>query len=553
MSGNSKLGRPRGTGYDDSAMIAAIAAYMAEHPGVSVRAAISRCLDRGSQNFDADLRRLQRKLALQDSAPCTKDLLEQPFEYGPMRRTAMWGCHVDVPVEGVDGIYGITQSVVVGRPILLVVCDDKPVDALECLDHPLFKAVNALPQRHGFDHPDYRLICETVGIDPDRSRPPFIEAYEEAVDLLMDSIKDRDGLPEHRKRALYAGLGLFHDTKFCPEYLHDVLELETDPERRKRILDQAVAVMRTTDWSSEHMVAAVRMLATPWGYKHESSIWVGAAPNGKLPSGSIIDMPIFLKPPHPHDLAGRMAALLYERNLCAVVLSPEELEAWNAGGDSAHWLRVGDWFASASEKGRPAECDLSMTRALRESLISTAYDGYVARNASEPFDPQGLLSYERDDRSTPPSKPLHSRRTSLPAIAHAVSWHASRIFNGLRATFLRRGKATTRMVRIWGGHLAITVYENGEAVIRPGRTLPRLNRRRVEISVTFGHRSREIAAIPKIHHQDFRMTFVDTGECLPKAFALPMLAELEAIAMWLPIPKSGEVLTFETVPAATID
>jgi hypothetical protein len=290
--------------------------------------------------------------------------------------------------------------------------------------------------------------------------------------------------------------------------------------------------------------ALLRMSATAWGYEHESFLDIGGAPEGALPSHSVIDMPLFLAPPHPDDPAGRTLCLLYERNLCAVVLSPQEWENWKSGGDESYWLRVMDAHTPVFARGRPPECDLSMTAALRKALISTAYDGYLARAKDEPFDPCGAFAYERDGRTIPPSRPCP------PSFARSVSWRLGQLIDGAKDSLRRQGKTVGRLIRVWDGELVVTMHENGDAVFRPGRFPPVVDGRPAVISMTFGYRRRDLGAIPNIHHPDFQLTFAASSECVPKELALEMLEGLESIAAALPVPQREDATWFG--PAAPI-
>ena len=542
MNGTAKPGRPRGSGYDDSAVLKEIESYMAEHPEVSARAAISACLDRSVASFDADLRRLQRKLAMKDSGPDARDLLAQSFEHGAPRESAMWSCYVEVPVASAEGTYGVTHSVVVGRPVMLVVRNDEPVKAADQPEHPLFRAVEALPVRHDFDHPDYRLICEALGIDPDRGRPPYIEAYEDAVDLLRDSFGKRK-LSEREQAQIGAALGLFDGARFRPGALRRVLELEDNSERARRIQEQAAAIMKGADWRGSEDCALLRMLATPWSYEHESILDIGGPRPGELPPHSVIDMPLFLAPPNRNDPAERMLCLLYERNLCAVTLSPEEWKNWQSGGDMAHWLRTTDARTPLLAKLRPAECDLSMTLALRQAMIETAYDGYLARTNREPFDPTGPLGYERSGRAILPSRP-----PSPGAVAREVLGAVFSGIGGVGGAFRRGRKTVGKLVRVFGGELIVTVYTDGQASFRGGRFAPWAEDRPIDVSVTFSGARHGVQGVPLIHRRDFRLTFADgSQECLSKETALLLLERLASIAASLPVPDYGEAIFYAPV------
>lgn len=402
-----KAGRPYNSGADDEARLDAVEALLRQDANLTARAAIVRV----TGDEDSILRRLQRKLDRRRRVRGGDASLlgTLSFEHGPVRKGNLWGALVDVPLADGSTGWGVSQSVVVGMPFLLVVRGEAPCEGKHVPDHPLLKAVDRLPRGHGWDHADYRACCAALGFDPDSGRVRGIDReLAEVSELFVKGMKEGIDLNSPALDSL-AHVMAFQETpkgldavRLSDEH-YRLVRVGADPESVARVREAFLGL----DWSQRSTHAVVRTLAGPWDYDHDASFYV----HGDFADlgASYLDRPYFIVEPEPGDLPGRLACLIVERHGMGVVMSRDEYASFVAGGDRGHWLALRDLRSSPWDRRRAAHgaTDLGMTSALVEQAVRNGYDAYLSRRAGIPFDPAGTLSCER-------RKPLVASGTRAP-------------------------------------------------------------------------------------------------------------------------------------------
>jgi hypothetical protein len=418
----ARIGRPVGSGLNDEPKLRLVDNLLQTDPTLSVRAAIVQ----SEVEDEASIRRLQRKhrqLEKERSGDVAA-LLAKPFEVGETGIGEDSWLHVEIPCPDGD-FFRVIHVSRYKSPALHLSSGKNPLNV--CWGpqrHPLAQAIRSLPPYYDWDDPTYRACCKRVGIDPDRNRPSHIYAtrvagYDALAELSMKRLVARgDAALESLERPEpgadkrdplwdvvddgYAFLE-YAPGRFCAESLAQLYLKHADrPEPASiQAAKDALHAFSFVDWSLTSERRNVSFIASPTGPDRDCGpIWLDEPDVGLGRHG-----PNLAPPPGRNDLIGRHVLRSVERSSTTLVLSEEELENYEVGGDRAHWDRYHRIKASRFKVLWNAlkAPDLSMTAAIAEETVRVSYASYFARCHGIALDPQSKLSFE-NRAPIPPSK-----------------------------------------------------------------------------------------------------------------------------------------------------
>ena len=515
--GNGTGGRPLGTQTDETGTILAVEGMLSGDPSLSDRAAIIAVIGED----DSDVRRIQRKLkGWRERDPAV--LLVGGVEHGEPRKGTgrfEWSVMVDVPTPGHDGAWGVAYAVHFATgPHLIVVRDEELVEAASHPPLPVFRAIAGLPRDYSWDDKGYRLVCSRLGLDPDLRRPPALASTE---GLSFDRFGRGDQAERDRLMARVQVAFAFERDEhgYQPSRLatlwrdaHDGLVENVD-----QVKADVLRCLAGVDWDAQRAFTDLHQLATPFGFEHRASVGLHGSRRDGLGGCAHVAVPLVIAPPDEGDLLGRFAARLHERHCMAIVLSPDEREAYRA--DEAHWLGRHDWFRRNFSTGRP---DLAMSRAVVDAMVRNAYLAYADRVAGTPFDPLGPLSHE--------GRPPIALSGDAPAVPAPARWLKDFAYRRRLATMGRRAPRDG-MVRTSWGEVLVARTERGRVVVRPGPCPLSVDGARIAPSVTFHVVSRHLGrAVFDVTGADFSMVDERTGKAADVEVGLRVLGCLEGIA-----------------------
>ena len=516
-----KTGRPLGSHKDESENAAKVLALMAAEPGLSERAAVIRVVGED----ETKIRRLQRWLqALREGDP--KILLWKWTPDHPVRSNGLVRRIVDITKDEADNTWSIAQSNGPIGTVLVTFKNDWMAPISDAPEHPVFAAVKALGNDYDWDTEAYRVICEKIGIDPDSDRPKEFASFAKASRETVAALKKGLGFSDRRASAMLnvvTALNPLGDG-FSPRAVSDVSRLAAssvfEGEEAERLAADARTAFARVDWDRIDVETVnLECLPNPWSYRYDASLFLSGSQGGErdrdsgrleggLDAGSMVWWPVFIRAPDPSNLFGRYGAMLMEKHGLAVALSEEEAKSYEAGGDLGVWSARNDWHATSQHRfdARTKRPDLSMTRALTDAMLKSAYGAWVARRTGIAFDPSAKLSCDEREpiAASSPRPPLHVSNDS-------AFWE--HYPNGILGMWA--GKIHTR-----GGDLYVQC-EGDRILVRTGSYGIRIDDETLNASFTMTKFvGRGAYWMPDIKGLDFSVIDVLTGK--PASFAAAM-------------------------------
>lgn len=531
----ARTGRPPGTGLDDNATLDRIENLLVADPDLSMRAAIIRVVG----DADATIRRLQRKLngRQEERLRPAQAFGAVRFDVEPCRELPSGSAGVSMLV-GDDQEFVLEHYARYERPYLRLLSSGREIHWLEDWSHPLAADFNRLPFEYGWDHPGYRRICARTGIDPDLGRQHTyrtcldgIAAYE-ALLTKAGRAGELDHFFEHEARMrsdpqrdpLWE---LVEDGSAFPRYewMHfEPMKLAElygkhvglDDPRSNRAAADALHAFERVDWSLVFVDSAVVALPTP--FSKARVIEVSLNDEREQEPRQLRGGPIVAAMPGPTDLVHRRALLSAERKTMTVVLSPEEQDAFERGGDADYWRRyhAGEFRGTRALRALFVPTDLAMTRRIAIELVRVSYEGYLARSAGSPLGAASKLSCEtRDPIQGSGSRTFRENvRATIRAVDEPASWH------GLAGPRKPPFRSSSRIHFPRGSCLATDDYNR--ILIRTTGDPVEFEGRKMRLSVDLVPWGPD-DFIPDLSDPSFELTDADSGRPLDCELALSVL------------------------------